>query len=264
MPEGAGRSPHYVTLARELMEGIRRGRFPTGSMLPTEMELCERHGMSRITVRAAMRELEARGLVSRRAGIGTRVEASAARNRFVHTASSVEEFLQALVKLNFRTLGSRMVVVDAALAREIGCAAGEEFFRLESLRVGESDVPVCLSVHHVPRAHAAAAMKMEGRSGSLASRIAKAGGGEVAAMRQTFDARNLTATEAKLLKAKPREAALDSCRWYFSEDSRLLLYSRSLFPRGRAVYDFRTRSERLPAIGKERRSASATNVKRSK
>ena len=249
MPGRDGSSPQYVALARKLIGAIATGRHPVGSLLPTEMDLCRDSGMSRITVRAALRELEVRGLVSRRAGIGTRVETASIADPFVHTASSVEEFLQGLMHLRFRKLKHRMVLAKKELAGEIGCAAGDRLLSIESLRVHPGGEPVCLSFHHVPEAYAAAALKMNGRSGSLASYVAEANGDAVGEFRQTFDAQNLTAGQARLLRARPNEAALVTSRWYYAPGSRLLLYSRSLFPRGRAIYDFRSRRAGVIPVG---------------
>jgi len=244
-----GGSPQYVILARELMGAIESGRYPVGALLPTEMVLCREFGMSRITVRAALRELEVRGLVSRRAGVGTRVETALVRNRFVHTANSVEEFLQALVKLTFRLLKRRTVIANAALAAEIGCAPGLSLLVIDSLRIDADGLPVCLSVHYIPEPYAALVTRMDGRSGSLGSFVAGANGTEVAELRQVFDAQNLGAAQAKVLKAKANEAALVTGRWYFAPGNKLLMYSRSLFPKGRAIYDFRSRKEGVAPIG---------------
>jgi GntR family transcriptional regulator len=59
-----------VALA-ELRLAITSGTFQPGSQLPTEAELCEMLGVSRTTVREALRVLDDEGLVARRHGIGT-------------------------------------------------------------------------------------------------------------------------------------------------------------------------------------------------
>jgi GntR family transcriptional regulator len=66
--------PLYETIANDLLEGIRSGKYPAGSMLPTEAEIAAGYSVSRQTVRAAMARLQEAGAISRRAGSGTRVE----------------------------------------------------------------------------------------------------------------------------------------------------------------------------------------------
>lgn len=73
LPAGDSKYAHvYTTLLRE----IRSGRWRSGDRLPSEAELGTRFAVSRITVARAVRELQAAGLVDRRAGSGTYVRAS--------------------------------------------------------------------------------------------------------------------------------------------------------------------------------------------
>ena len=60
-------------LAARLMHEIWTGRWPVGSMLPRELELCKSEGVSRFTVRAAMKKLESAGLIRRTPHVGTMV-----------------------------------------------------------------------------------------------------------------------------------------------------------------------------------------------
>ena len=64
----------YAALAQSLLHDIESGRYPVGSLLPTEIELVEQFGLSRHTVREAIRQLQQVGLVTRRKGVGTRVK----------------------------------------------------------------------------------------------------------------------------------------------------------------------------------------------
>jgi len=60
------RSQVYVQLKTQLMEGV----WKVGEKLPSENELCATFGVSRVTVRAAIQQLEIIGLVDTRHGGG--------------------------------------------------------------------------------------------------------------------------------------------------------------------------------------------------
>lgn len=61
----------YRQLADLLRGDIAKGALSTGDMMPTEAQIGTRFGVSRITVRSALQELEAGGLISREQGKGT-------------------------------------------------------------------------------------------------------------------------------------------------------------------------------------------------
>ena len=67
-------SPKYRQVYAALRREIQSGRLKRGDRLPSEAELVRRFGASRITVGRAVRELQAAGLVERRAGSGTFVK----------------------------------------------------------------------------------------------------------------------------------------------------------------------------------------------
>jgi len=69
LPERAlvrANGPLYRQLAELLREPIASGAFPVGAELPKEAEIGERFGVSLITVRQALRDLEADGLIRKR------------------------------------------------------------------------------------------------------------------------------------------------------------------------------------------------------
>lgn len=71
----APRFPLYMQIALTIDKEIRSKKFAVGSLLPTEFKLSSRYGVSRCTIREAIRHLRDQGKVSARQGVGTRVEA---------------------------------------------------------------------------------------------------------------------------------------------------------------------------------------------
>jgi DNA-binding FadR family transcriptional regulator len=64
-----GRAPAYQLLAEDLQEQITSGRLRPGQRLPTEPELCVRSGVSRSTVREALRLLASQHLIVTTRGV---------------------------------------------------------------------------------------------------------------------------------------------------------------------------------------------------
>ncbi len=67
--------PKYYQLARTLSEQIAAGSLKLNDQLPTEEMLCDMYGVSRGTVREAVRLLQEEGLIRRERGRGTFVTA---------------------------------------------------------------------------------------------------------------------------------------------------------------------------------------------
>jgi DNA-binding transcriptional regulator YhcF (GntR family) len=68
-PEAA--KPLFDQLRTHIIDGIRDGRLPPGTRLPTVRELAAELGMAVNTVARAYRELEAAGVVETRGRFGT-------------------------------------------------------------------------------------------------------------------------------------------------------------------------------------------------
>lgn len=58
-------------IANILAQGIKSGFYPLGAKMPGEMELCQELGVSRATLREAIKRLESMNLLEIKRGIGT-------------------------------------------------------------------------------------------------------------------------------------------------------------------------------------------------
>ena len=75
-PLRADQRPLYAQASEALIELVRRGGYTAGDRLPSEIELSQRMGISRPTLREALRHLEEDGVIVRRHGVGTFVAPS--------------------------------------------------------------------------------------------------------------------------------------------------------------------------------------------
>jgi DNA-binding FadR family transcriptional regulator len=64
---------YHTFVINEIGLGIVTGRFPVGSILPSDAAMMDSYGVSRTVLREALRTLEAKGLVEARPKVGTRV-----------------------------------------------------------------------------------------------------------------------------------------------------------------------------------------------
>ncbi len=87
------RSPVYLQVAEQLREAILAGRLAPGEELPTERELSHSFGVSRASVREALRALQAQGLVTRGGAPGRAVVAG-------EVAAPAGDVLVNLLRLN--------------------------------------------------------------------------------------------------------------------------------------------------------------------
>ncbi|MGL5405265.1 MAG: GntR family transcriptional regulator [Propionibacteriaceae bacterium] len=122
---------------RDLLS-VRIARMEPGDQLPTETQLCHEYAVSRITIRRAMGDLEAAGLLIRQQGKGTFVSRPALPQVFRENLSGkVVGFHQQQAALGNRvatTVISNEVVFDIRAAEKLGISPSSPIVRLERLR----------------------------------------------------------------------------------------------------------------------------------
>ncbi len=69
------KAPLHRTIYESVLASIRTGEYRNGDRLPSEADLCKRFGASRITVAKAIQSLQLEGMVLRRPGSGSYVQA---------------------------------------------------------------------------------------------------------------------------------------------------------------------------------------------
>lgn len=240
----------YAFVARELTEAIASGRYPVGSLLPNEFDLAEQFSVSRSTVRVAMRELQAMGLVSRKRRAGTRVEATSAQRAggsFAQSLSSIEAIQQFGVdtERDIQEIGE--TVADHALAPKLGCKPGSRWLRISSLRrvPGErSAPPICWTDVYIDASlQPKIAPRLKQYRGIFGDLIEIVTGRRIVEIRQDIAACGLPDHMAGALAARPGDHALEIRRQYILSPRSLVEISLSYHPADRFQYSTRLRRD---------------------
>ncbi|WP_158906998.1 GntR family transcriptional regulator [Burkholderia sp. L27(2015)] len=237
-----GQQPLYSTLADMLSREIHDGRYPPASTLPSEKELKERYGVSRQTVRFALRMLRERGLISSHPGIGTIVREPVRNQGRFKALNSAEALLQFVENTEMHASSLREVIVDAALAELIECKPGLLLSEATFVRkTPGDDLPMSYVKIYVPPRYAAAQQKPAVSNTPVYQNIEKMFNVRVREIRQDVTATVLDDELAGILKTEPSEAALQMTRFYYDENQQLLQVTISYYPRSRYTQSARFR-----------------------
>ncbi|WP_295640513.1 histidine utilization repressor [uncultured Methylibium sp.] len=118
----------FARVKQHLLQALARGRYPPGTLMPSEAELVAQFGVSRMTVNRALRELQGEGLVERVQGVGT----FAAQLQRVSSTLTIRDLHDEITGRGHRHHATvhlaREEVAGEPLAQRLGLAAGAAVF----------------------------------------------------------------------------------------------------------------------------------------
>lgn len=202
-------------------------------MLPTERQLSERFGVSRMTVRQALNGLRADGVLRSVRGVGTFV----ARPRLSKgpALTSFSEDLKARGYLpTTRLIAGEELAAETHVAIELGIPPGARVLRIERLRLADGS-PMCHEEVFLP-ASRFPGLLAEDLTHSLYGVLDAKYGVRLRRAQQRIRAINVGARQAQLLEVEPHSAALHVTRISIDEAGRIVERGQSVC-RG-DLYDF--------------------------
>jgi GntR family transcriptional regulator len=147
--EPESEQPIYQQIARALEARIVSGALKPGEQLPSERQLSEELGASRMTVRQALRILSSKGLIETRTGSGTFV----GHRRIEQQLSALNGFTEAMNRRGLKTssivLGASTVPAEEAIASALGIADRSPVHRLIRVRLVDGE-PVAMETTEIP------------------------------------------------------------------------------------------------------------------
>jgi len=141
--------PLYLQIKEHLLAKIDAGAWPEEAMIPTESELCAQYGVSKITVREAIKLLVRDGRLSRVPGKGTFITPQKIEQKLNRFFSFTRWAKQNGLEPASRILKVETLPCDVHIARHLEIPEGEPVTRIERLRLGNNE-PLMLEVIWVP------------------------------------------------------------------------------------------------------------------
>ena len=220
--------PLYYQIREDIREKIGSGDYPANSMIPSEAELCEIYGVSRVTVRRAVLDLVQEGLLTRGKGKGTFV----AENYGLTAMNGVQSFTQELLGLNMRPsaklLGCRIRTADSALRNVMGLGEGEKVVTISRLRLTNNE-PCMVEVMNFPYS-LVPGIEKENLEESIYCLLKGKYRQEVVSAKDIMEPIIIGDYESKLLELTKPAAGLRTNRIGYDANRRVIEYSTHIIP----------------------------------
>jgi GntR family transcriptional regulator len=238
--------PLYHRVYREIAQEIESGELKAGDRLPSERWLCDELGVSRATVRRALEELTADGLVEAR-GRGSFVTGEALAEP-PNTLMSLSELGRSRgLRATSRVLTSAIRPATIDEAETFGIAPGAEVFDLTRLRMLDG-LPISVDHNRVPLRLVPAAADLDFTTASLYETLERDGHAPVRADYE-IEARAADPAEATLLGLALGAPVLFTMTVASGPDGRVIDMGRTVYRADR--YRFQATLSRRPQRERE-------------
>lgn len=218
----------YAKVGDVLRSRILSEEWAPGARLPSEADLCEELGVSSITMRRAMADLVADGLLTRWQGKGTFVSTNRA---IVQGPPGLTSFTDDLVsrgwKPSARVLDMRVHTAGSHIGPKLGIPDGALAISLSRVRIAD-DVAIAIQTTHVPAVLFPGLDKLDFTHRSLYQVMENDYGTRPVRSTDTYIASKLSAKEAQMLEARTGSPALRSERVSTDSTGRTLEFVESV------------------------------------
>ena len=141
--------PLYEQIKASLRSSILNGTYAPHTQMPSENDLCAIFGVSRITVRQALGDLQKEGLVFKLHGKGTFVS----KPKAFQNVSALQGFAEAMSSMGYEIVNQlkhvRFIPANAQIASRLNLKEGEKVAEIRRVRLLNRE-PVSLEITYVP------------------------------------------------------------------------------------------------------------------
>ncbi len=199
--------PLYAQLRDRLRADILQGRMKAHDKLPSENQLVTLHGVSRITVRQALSELEREGLIARHQGKGAFVTPIRTTQNLERLQGLTEALSSRGQVVHSQRLSMKRLAASAEMARKLRLSVGDPVYRLTTLRYVDRQ-PVSVNRSEFPLALGERMVRLDLSGRDIIEVLEKDLGLHVMQAQLDISAIAMPQQEARWLSAAPGSPAL--------------------------------------------------------
>lgn len=223
--------PKYYQLKEILREMIENEELKPGEAIPTEMELCQYHNVSRMTARKAIQDLVYQGLLYKEQGKGTYVAYPKERRNVFQLLSFTEE-----MKANGKQVDNQILLFEKKVPNKRESEILEIdnsinlIYVIKRLRIVDG-LPLAIEMAHIPEKVVPGLARKDIEEHSLYGLIEKKYGIKLSYGKQSIQPVVLTSYEGDLMNINLKDNNLGLLfeRITYSEDDEAIEYTKSIY-----------------------------------
>lgn len=216
----------YIRLMEQLQALIRELRDNSETCLPTERELCENYGVSRVTVRRALEELEKLGDIYRIQGKGAFVSPDKIQQPLTFLTSFSQDMKERHMTGSSRVLAVETILAPARIAEKLQVEEGSPVLLLKRLRLA-NNTPVGIETCYLIHPIGSVVKNYINADASLYESMIQQCGAKPTSAEQSISAGILQPWERSLLGGDAPEYALCMTRQTMDQGHRIIEYTES-------------------------------------
>jgi len=236
----SSKTPLYHQIIENIHSLIQSQQLEPGEMLPSEWELSDLYGVSRLTVRKALDELVRDGLLVRKHGVGTFVAHTSIAQIYPSELSFTRNMEQIGRKPGSRVVSVKTRPAPAEIAQRLDIQPQSPVYELVRVRLADGQ-PLMLETTYISAEKFPGLDQADLASGSLYQLLSDRYRVAIAALDHVLEPTLLTDREAALLEVEPGEPAILSEIVGYTAEGDPIEYTWSLTCRGRGRFHFHFR-----------------------
>lgn len=218
----------YLQVIDRMKQDIAAGVYKEKEKLPSEFELSKSLGVSRATLREALRLLEEDNVIVRRHGVGTFVNSKPVFSSGIEELTSVSDMIrQAGMEPGVVYLSTSESICSEEDVNRFHCNTGDTVISIERVRTANGE-PVVYCIDKVPSVYMPEGF-LGRKESSIFSALEESGDIRITYAVTFIDPTGYHEEASPILECDPETALLVLKQHHYDENDRLVLYSKNYF-----------------------------------